>query len=299
MVEIDSREVKNTLYSLRSDLINTLARFLPELNIQDSKAYDNWYAFFSKLEIEKDLPALPETLSSQEKILISSREIYTKYFRARNQEILVSKYQIKAPFNGYITSNGLIENSYVSMGQKLFSASDVDNLEIAIPLLVEEIGLINCDCNPKVRIIAENNSEVYLEGRLVRKQANLIENSQTMNVYVNFRNPKLNTYFLPGNYVKVEIEGKMFKNVAKIPRHLITEDCCVYTFEEGKLNKRKINPVVNQKDDMMIKNTLPDETHIVTTILQKPLVGMELKSINEVALNVVDSLYNTSIVANK
>ncbi len=102
LVEIDSREVKNTLYSLRSDLINTLARFLPELNIQDSKAYDNWYAFFSKLEIDKDLPALPETLNSQEKILISSREIYAKYFRARNQEILVSKYQIKAPFNGYI-----------------------------------------------------------------------------------------------------------------------------------------------------------------------------------------------------
>ena len=55
----------------------------------------------------------------------------------------------------------------------------------------------------------------------------------------------------------------------------------VFTLEDGKLAKRKVEVVAFQGDVAVIKNTLPDDIQIVTTILQKPLIGMQIKSANE------------------
>jgi hypothetical protein len=44
------------------------------------------------------------------------------------------------PSEVYLKSNGVIENSFVSKGQHLFTLSDAGNVEIAIPLLVDQIN---------------------------------------------------------------------------------------------------------------------------------------------------------------
>ena len=102
-----------------------------------------------------------------------------------------------------------------------------------------------------------------------------------MNVYVSFTNEQLNPYFLPGNYVTLKIHGKKLNNVAKIPRYVVDNEDYVYTLEDGNLAKRKVEVVAFQGDVAVIKNTLPNNIQIVTTILQKPLIGMQIKSANE------------------
>jgi len=109
----------------------------------------------------------------------------------------------------------------------------------------------------------------------------LNRNSQTLNVYVSFTNGNLNSFFLPGNYVKVKIEGMMYKNVAKIPRHVLDNEQFVYTMEDGKLARRKVDLIAIQGNDAVIKYTGDDDMNIITTILQKPLIGMPLKSAGE------------------
>ena len=71
------------------------------------------------------------------------------------------------------------------------------------------------------------------------------------------------------------------KNVAKIPRYVVDNENHVYTMEDGKLARRKVDVVTFQGDVAVIKNTVPEDMKIVTTIIQKPLVGMKIKSTNE------------------
>jgi multidrug efflux pump subunit AcrA (membrane-fusion protein) len=281
ILEVDSREVENTLFTLRSGFMNAIAAVLPEIKIENAESYDKWYDYFIKLDIHKPTPVLPEISNSQEKVKLSGRQIFSKYYAVKNQEILLSKYKIVAPFSGYISSQGIIEGSFVSRNQPLFSLSDAQNVEIAVPLLVEEVNLIDFSKIPSVKIYSDENNESVLNGKIFRKETNLDRNSQTINVYVTFNNKKLNPYFLPGNYVSLKIRGKKFYDVAQIPRYVIDNEQYVYTMEDGKLAKLKVDVVTIQGDVAIIKHTVPEDMKIVTTILQKPLIGMNIKSSNE------------------
>ncbi len=281
ILEIDSREVENTLYTMRSEFLNSLALVLPELKIEDPDTYDKWQSYFYSLDIHETIPELPEMSGSQEKIKLSTRSVYSKYYAVKNQEILLSKYRIVAPFAGYIKSNGIVEGSYVSRNSHLFTLSDAIHVEIAIPLLVDEVSLLNFSPPPTVKVFPDNHEGEVIYGKIYRKETLLNRNSQTLNVYVSFTNGRLNSYFLPGNYVKVRIEGMLLKDVAKIPRYVVDNENYVYTVEEGKLARRKIELVTIHGNDAIIKNTGLEEMKIITTILQKPLIGMQVKSTNE------------------
>jgi len=281
ILEVDSREIENDLYTMRSELLNSIATVLPEIKIENLDAYNKWYDYFRNLDIHQTTPELPEIADLQEKIKLSTRNIFNKYYAVKNQEILLSKYKFVAPFTGYIKSNGIIKGSFVSRGQQLFSLSDASNCEIKVPLMVEEVNLIDFSNPPVVEIYPDKHKNDIVTGKIYRKETLLDRNSQSLNVYVSFYNSGLKPYFLPGNYVTVKINGKEFKNVAGIPRYVINNDNFVYTMEDGKLARREVDVITIQKDLAIIKNTVPDNMKIVTTILQKPLIGMKIKSANE------------------
>ncbi len=282
IIDIDSREVENNLYSLRSSFLNAVVSILPELKVENEQTYKKWYSYFESIDIHKNVPRLPEVNDSQEKIKLSTRDIYNKYYAVKNQEILLSKYKISAPFSGFIKSTGVIENSYVAKGQHLFSLSDAVNLEISVPLLVEESNLIDFSLIPSVRIYSDKNNKDFITGKVLRRETSLDRNSQTLNVYVTFSNNSLNSYFFPGNYVNVKIHGKRLKNVATVPRNLVDNDGYIYTMEEGKLAKQKVDIITLQGSKAIIKNTIPENTTLITTILQRPLIGMEIQSTDKV-----------------
>lgn len=281
VVRIDSRDVENDLYALRSDYLNAVASVLPELQIDDARIYRKWFDYFNSLDIAGSVPELPEITNAQEKIKISTKDVIGKYYELRNREIQLSKYTIRAPFDGYVSSAGVIENSFVTQGQSLFTLSDARNLVVAVPLLVEESKWLESGRAPTVHIRPQENSKAEKIGRITRRGTRVDRNSQTLEVFVTFQNRDLNPNFLPGNYVHVTIEGRTLENVATVPRHLLDADEHVYTMEEGgTLGRLPVEVVVLQGDHAIIENTVPEGTVIVTTILQKPLVGMSIRSTN-------------------
>jgi multidrug efflux pump subunit AcrA (membrane-fusion protein) len=280
VLKIDSRDVENDLYALRSDFLNAVASVLPELQIDDGRIYRRWFDYFNSLDIKTPVPDLPEITNAQEKIKISTKDIIGKYYAVRNQEILLSKYTIRASFDGYISSTGVIENSFVSTGQHLFTLADPKNLVVTVPLIVEDSRSIDCSPAPMVTGYADEGSEDMKTGRIFRKETMVDRNSQTLNVYVNFTNNDLDPNFLPGSYVHVSIEGRMLRNVAPLARNLLDHEGYVFTMRDGSLDRQHFEVVAYQGDLALVRNTVPDEAVIVTTVLQRPLIGMSIRSIN-------------------
>ena len=287
VMQVDSRDVENDLLALRSEFMNAVASLLPELRLDEGPVYKRWFDYFNSLDIGEPVPDLPEIMKPQEKIQVSAKDIFGKYYAVKNQELKLSKYEIRAPFSGYITSAGVIENTFVSQGQQLFTLSDARNLVVPVPLLVQESQQIDFRSPPRVTIYADDRGGgEYIEGRITRKDTNIDRNSQTLNVYVTFSNDDLNPHFLPGNYVHVGIEGKMLYDVARVPRNLLANEGFVYTMSDGgTLARQRVEVVALQGNTAIVKNTMPDETVIVTTVLQKPLVGMDIRSVNMPELN--------------
>ena len=296
VLKVDSREIANTLYSLRSDFVNAVAAILPDLKVESQDLYSKWFTYFSDVDIHSKLPELPAISTLQEKIKLSSRQIFTKYYAVRNEEILLSKYVVKAPYAGYIKSGGVITNSFVSRGQHLFTIDDVYNLEIAVPLVIDEFNQIKFGNGTTVEISSDNTDKTIV-GKLVRKDPTLDRNSQSLKVYVAFTNYDMIPDFLSGNYVNIKISGKRLQNVASIPRHLMDNDSNIYTIEQGKLAKKKMDVVEIQKENVIVAKGSENNFELVTTILQKPLVGMQIKSIKDVEDS--DSTnYNDTVAVN-
>lgn len=279
--EIDSREAKNNLFSLRADFLNTLTQFLPEIKYEDEKIYNKWNAYFGKLKIDSEIPELPQINDSREKIKISTYNIFSKYFAVKNAELNFSKHKTFAPFNGSISSHGIIEGSFIGNGQKILTLSDVENLEVSVPLLLEDAKWIDFAENPEAKVIFDEKNGDFVIGKIFRKDKILERNSQTVNAYISFENSELNSYLFPGNYVAVQIRGKQLQDVSLVPRYTIDSDNYIYLMEEGKLAREKVNVISFYKDLAILDNSLPRDSKVIKTILQKPLIGMQIQDINQ------------------
>jgi len=285
VVRIDSRDVENQLHGQRSDFMNAVASVLPELQLNDAEVWRKWFDYFNSLDIDKTLPELPQITNPQEKIKVSTRDVIGKYYEVKNQEIRLAKHTIRAPFTGYIDSAEVIENSFVSQGQRLFTLSDATNMVVAVPLLIGDTKNIDFSSPPRVTVYSEEGAGQTRTGRITRKQTAVERNSQSLNVFVTFKNSDLDPHFLPGNYVHVEIEGRRLHDVAAVQRHLLDGEAHLFTMEEGKLAREQVNVLAYQGDLAVIDNTLPEGTAIVASVLQKPLVGMAIRSANMPELN--------------
>lgn len=264
--------------------MNSIASILPEFKVENEALYTKWNNYFRSIDLKKNLPELPEIKGDYEKIKISGKTILTKYYNIINQEIILSKYEIRAPFSGFIQSAGVLENSFVHSGKDVCKIKETGSLEIAIPLLVKELNLIDFTVSPYVKIVSKTSGK-YKNGVIVRKEQLMDRNSQSVNVYVSFSNEDSDPEFLAGNYLMVEIKGKAVKNVASIPRNLLDNEGYILTMENGKLEREKVQVVAFQKDKAVISNTFEKDLRIVKTVLQKPLIGMEITSVNEPEAN--------------
>jgi hypothetical protein len=54
----------------------------------------------------------------------------------------------------------------------------------------------------------------------------------------------------------------------------------VYTIENGKLSREKLEVLEVQNDKVIVANRSNHDLEIVTTVLQKPLVGMQIQSLD-------------------
>ncbi len=277
ILSVDTRQHENDLYVMRSAFINAVASILPDFKLENTDIYSKWYNYFQTLNIHQTTPNIPEITDPREKLQVSSNNIFNAYYAIKNQEILLSKCKIKAPFDAFIISNGVMENSVISQGQHLFDLQDAVNLEVSVPLLVQEVEMLDLQ-NSRVKIYTQENPLLSVSGRITRKASQLNVNAQTLSVYVSFQNKDLLVPFLPGNYVNVEFTGRTFHHAAAVPRELINRDSTVYVMQDSVLAQYKVDILFQQEDVAILKDTLPDSLRLVTTLLQKPVLGMRLRN---------------------
>lgn len=283
--KIDPRQAENSFHSQYAEFMRVLISFLAYTNSESEDLYNKWSKYSNELDINKPIKDLPEITDPREKNQAINNNILTQYYAVKNAEIALSKHTIFAPFDGYITSNGIVKDSYVNFGQKLVSLQDVTNIEIPVPLLLEDAKWIDFSKNPKVKVYWGNDPDSWTYGKIYRKENQLNRNSQSINVFVSLENKTLNQNLFPGNYVRVLIEGITIPNVATIPRNIVDNDNQIYFVDDSsKLGRMRVNIVSVQGDMILIEKSLRDSLRIVTSILQKPLLGMPIEDVNTITV---------------
>ncbi|MEE9573778.1 MAG: hypothetical protein V3W20_12065, partial [Candidatus Neomarinimicrobiota bacterium] len=130
--KIDPRLAENSYQSQYAEFMRVLILFLAYTNSESDDLYAKWSKYSNELDINKPIKELPEFTDPRERNQAINNNILTQYYAVKNAEIALSKHIIFAPFDGYITSTGIVKDSYVNFGQKLVSLQNVTHIEISV-----------------------------------------------------------------------------------------------------------------------------------------------------------------------
>ncbi len=260
LIKIYSEDIEASLKSGKSSLLQTLSQILPDLKVDYSSEYEKWNTFFNNIDTERPLPKLPKVNSNKEKVFLAANNLLTTYYSLQQQEINLSRYTIRAPFNGSFKSVSKEIGAVSSPGAELATIIRSDKLEVTVPVFPSDLKWIKE--GDKVYIIdKEGNKKTTAISRI---SGFVDEETQSVNIYLTYYTSG-NTGILQGEYVDVLIKRRKIKGF-EIPREALVDEKYVYELTDKKLVKIPIN-ILHRTDDTYIISGIDTNKLIITESL--------------------------------
>lgn len=264
LIKIYDKEAELSLKAQKSSFLNSLAGLLPDLKIDYESNYENWYNFFESINIDKDLPELPEIESTKEKVFLSSRNILSGYYNIKRAEINLKKHSIYAPFDGALTEVNFEVGGIAGIGTRLGKVINTKKLELAVSLEINDAKWIRV--GDQVSILDENKNQ-FQKGKVVRISRDLDVETQSIGVFVSLTNN--NEYpIYKGQYFSVVFEGVQIDDVMELPRNAVFNLDEAFVVKNGRLKKEGIN-IVRLNEKTLFFNGI----NVNDTIVVEPLVN--------------------------
>lgn len=265
LLKIYSRDVEAALKSSKSSYLQIISKILPDLQVDFEDQFQKWNEFFQDIDPLKPLPTLPEISSNQEKVFLASNNVLSNYYNLQQQEINLSKYQIRAPFDGTFKKVNKEIGAVASPGAELANISRTNKLEIIVSIFPEDLKWLKKGDQVKI----SDNYGLVEHATISRISSFVDETTQSANIYLTYF-PKVECSILEGEFIDVFFKGAAV-NGFEIPR-------------EALINKKEVLELVNQK---LIKKPVEivrslDDSYIITGIDSNKIVVIEsLASVND------------------
>jgi RND family efflux transporter MFP subunit len=194
---------------------------------------------------------------------------------------------IKAPFDGRISSKSVDLGQFVGVGQRLGALFSVEAAEISVPLenvdlrWIEVPGFTSGNVSEsETRVIADIAGETVIrEAKLMRTEGRLDARTRMVNVIVRVERPydKMPPLAV-GLFVRVEIEGVTLPNALWLPRSTIREGGIVYIVDsESRIRFRQVEIARYDRDEVLILSGLASGDLIVISPMKIVTEGMKVK----------------------
>ncbi len=270
LVRIDDRQARLSLNSAKSELLSALALLLPEINADFPGEFDTWQRYFNGVTFGKKLAPLPETNNQKIRLYLSRLKVYKLYFQVQDLAIRLEKHFIYAPFGGSIVSADMSVGSTVRSGSNLGSIINLDQLEVELPVQVEDIEWIDFD-KPVSLYSAELQRS--LSGKIDRVGAAIDIRTQTVPIYIKLAEGNEAT-LIDGVFLTASIPGIGIRHGVVVPRSAIYDEHMVYVIENGRLEIREIKFARREASTVIVSEGLNPGDTLVTELMQGIAPGM-------------------------
>ena len=269
LIEINSDELISTVKQSRSELKNLIASVLPDIKFDYAENFNEWKSYFDNLSVENPISKLPNSSNEKENLFLVSRGIESAYYKVKNLEERLSKYKIKAPFDGILVKGNISEGAYIVPNQMLGEFIDPNNFEVGVNIPVDLIEKIKL--NQSVTIISNDTNTI--KGKITRINQKVDEMTQTIKIFIEFNNNNL----FEGKFVEVKIPMGIIPNSQIISRSLLINDSYVFIAnEDDKISKINVTPLFFNKENVIVTG-LNDGTRLITSNVSDIYEGMKIK----------------------
>lgn len=261
ILKINSDEFYASILSQRSSLESLIASMIPDIRLDYPNSFKNWETYLNRFDVNKPTSILPESLSNQEKLFVTAKGIYTSYYSLKNLEQRLTKYTIKAPFNGIVTETNVTNGALVRSGQSLGEFIDPSIYELELSVNAEFAHFLDIGKTVELKNLSLDKSWL---GKVSRINGKIDITSQTIQVFVDVKGKDLQE----GMYLEADVSVKEEKNAIEIDRKLLIENKAVFIVRNNVLDLVEIDPVYFKDHTVVIKG-LNNGTKLVS----KPIPG--------------------------
>jgi multidrug efflux pump subunit AcrA (membrane-fusion protein) len=269
LLHIDDAEFYASVLSQRSNLFNLIAGVMPDLKLDYPEAFDHWQQYLDNFDVNQPLKSLPAFSSDREKFFINGRNITTTYYTIKNLENRLSKFRIRAPFDGILTEALVTEGSLVRPRQKLGEYIDSGVYELPVAINKTYANLLQEGREVTLRTL--DGSDQYM-GVVSRINGNVDVSSQTIDAFIEVTNPDLRE----GVYLEASLDAREEPNAYSMSRTLLQAGDYVFTVKDSLLERMRVNPVYFSEKSVVVKD-IPDGTLIVSKPVPGAYEGMLVK----------------------
>ncbi len=222
----------------------------------------------------------------------------------RQAERDLERTEIKAPFNAIVETREVELGQYLNRAQSVAVLYGADEVEVRLPLAIRQLAFLDIPLGSRGELTGDQAPDVSLKGfyggvehhwkgSLVRTEATIDANSNTVQAIVRVRQPVQSndtaTWYsdqdisLPvGLFVQAEVVGKRVNNLIALPRSVIRNNNQVLIVDsENKMFYREVEIFRLEEDRVLISGGLLAGERICTSPIQAVVNGMSVQPVLE------------------
>lgn len=269
LISIRSKDQEAQLFAQRSTFESTVTSIMPDLKADYPAEFPKWKAYLNNFSTKRTTIELPEVKSDKLKSFLVGRGIYSSYHSLKNIEIVNSKYNIRAPYDGVLISANIDPGTVIRPGQALgiFIQPSVYELETSTDALTAE----RLDIGQKVMLQRQGNSHKIWEGKISRLVRAIDKNSQMSTFFVEVKSTDLKE----GLFLQARVKANEIANAFEISRASLVDGNKVFVVEKDSLVLKQIkNEYFNQ--NKVIISGLKNGDQVLTQVPPSAFEGMKV-----------------------
>lgn len=273
LIKVNNEEYIASVVAQRSSFKNLLTSILADVKFDYPTSLAKWERYLSSIDIEKNLPQLPEIEVKQERNYITGKNIFSTFYNIKNLEVRLRKYTISAPYNGVLVEALVTPGTLISQGQQLgvFIKENVFELELNINSNLQDF--LKIGTLVELTNISKTKS---FNGQVVRVNPQIDRSSQTIKIFVEIKSTNLKE----GEYLEANIYAKDVGNAIEIPRELLVNNNSLYVVKRGKLKLIPVQIVYENINTVVIEG-LANDLEYVSKSIANAYEGMSVKVIED------------------
>jgi len=268
ILRVDERAIRYRLAQLKSGFMSSLARLIPELEIDFPEAAAIWRDYFAEFEIDGAMAELPGVEGERIKLYLARYNIYQGFYDIRAQELLLSKAAIRAQFDGLIAETNLRVGASVMTGGRLGRILGSGDLELEVALPSSEVEWL--DRKSELRL---SGSGGEWSGRILRFGGEIDDATQTLPVFVGLESsadaPPV------GSFLEARFQTRSLAESVRLPRSALHGDSQLFMISEGRLALRQVEIGRHEDDTVIISGGIVRGDSVVVEALEGVVPGMQ------------------------
>jgi membrane fusion protein (multidrug efflux system) len=271
ILNLDDSESRSNLKSARSVYLQLVTGMLASIQVDFPERIEVWEQYVESIDVTKSLPSLPAPESKREEYFIVNRGVQASFYSIKASEQRVSKFTVRAPFDGFVAEALVKPGALVRAGQPLglFVGTDVYEIQTA----VHSRYLATVKIGDKV-LFHDENDVLVAEGKVDRIAGNVNTSTQSATVFCKVRaSENRQDQMRDGRYLSGVIESSEIKNAFEIQMNLIDGEGKVFVINLNQLDKMSVVQEFRSIETAIVSG-IPNGTLILSDPITGSYLGM-------------------------